>query len=166
MIAVAASRSLNAVLPASAERCRKEIEGVAAGFAKPQSRAAANLVTELVSCYPHLNSKDGNMRIFMGKLSLVFEAHSVAAARHILDPVNGFVGSPDWLSIGNINQALETFENDQRAVVAAAEWIIAEHARRELVAAEARQIEAEKGSFPARHEGKSPLEFAKEQLRQ
>ena len=166
MIAVAATRSLNAPLPCDAKRCEEIKAAVVKGFGKPLPREAANLVTELVSCYPHLNAKDGNLRVFMAKLSLVFEAHSIAAARHVLDPVSGFVGSSDWLTIGNVNLALEDFENEQRAVVAAAEWIIDEHARRELSDAEARQIEAEKSTFTTRHDGKTPLEVAKERLAQ
>lgn len=166
MKTTAANRSLNASLPATAELCREVITQVAEGFINPTPKVSAKLVDELVSCYPHLNFKDGNMRVFMGKLSLVFEAHSIAAARHVLDPVSGFVGSPDWLSIGNINTALQDFENEQRALIAAAEWIIAEHARRALVAAEEKQILADKQNFPERHGGKTPLEVAQERMRQ
>ena len=164
MMASYHSKAENDILPA-VTFCRSALENAAANFTKPTMRQSMALAKELFDCLPYLERKGIDLTVFLSKLVLIFEAHSLAAARHILDPVHGIVGREEFISLPKVNLALEKYEAEQRSVIAAAEWALSEHSRRAVLAKQNAAIESERESFEARH-GKSPVEYAKEIMAQ
>lgn len=164
MITAYHSKAENDILPSPAY-CQSALQNAAANFTKPTMRQSTALAKELFDCLPYLERKGIDLTVFLSKLVLIFEAHSLAAAKHILDPVHGMVGREEFISLPKVNLALEKYETEQRAVIAAAEWALSEHSRRAMLTKQRAQIEAEQESFESRH-GKSPVEYAKEVMAQ
>lgn len=152
----------NAPLP-GAKVCVALAQYAAATFTKPTPRQSTALAKELFDCLPYLERKGIDLTVFLAKLVLIFEAHSLAAARHILDPVHGLIGREEFISLPKVNLALEKFEADQRQLLFAAEWALAEHERRTQALAQAEAIAAEQASFQKRH-GVTPAEYARARL--
>ena len=152
----------NALLP-SVTACTELKQAIALSFTKPTPRQATALAKELFDCLPYLERKGIDLTVFLAKLVLVFEAHSVAAARSILDPVHGLVGREEFISLPKVNLALEAFEASHREVILAAEWALAEHERRAQALTQTKANAVEQETFADRH-GQSPVEFARQRI--
>lgn len=163
MIEAMASRSQNGPLPARLD-CSMMVTAIELRLKKPSPKDASQMVAELLSLFPNLNTKDADTRMRLAKLSLVFEAYSAGAARHVLDPVKGIAAKCEFLSFKALNDGLEEYDAHQRQVIRAAQWAIEEHDRRDAEAARERQIAADKAAYVEKH-GKTPVERVKELMK-
>ena len=143
--------------------CLDLIKNTAAGFTKPTPKQCSVFGRELVGSVPYLERSGIDLPIFLKSLVIIFSAHSIAAAKHILDPVNGVIGTEEFINLAKINLALKRFEAQQHELMAAAEWAMAENERRERQTEQTQINAAERLNFADRH-GKSPTEFAREAL--
>jgi len=140
------------------------IDEVEARLAKPGPKAASQMVSELLALFPNLNTRDSDTRMRLAKLSLVFEAYSADAARHVLDPVNGIAARHEFLSFKALNDELMSHDSHQRQVMIAAQWVLDEHGRRDAELARDRQIAADKAAYVDRH-GMTPVERVRELMK-
>lgn len=129
---------------------------------KPTPRTSAKFVQELVACFPNIKLTTEDSRIFMGKLSLIFEAYSTDSARKTLDPVKGFVGKAQFLNLADLNAELHQHENKILWVQMITKQIIAEHDRRDAEAADHEKWKAEDAAFKEANGGKSRVQILTE----
>ncbi|MDP8997812.1 MAG: hypothetical protein M3O03_12560 [Pseudomonadota bacterium] len=162
ILSIHRARNDNDVLP-SAKICNAVRNETLAGFTRPSPKQSITLANELLDCLPYLERKGTDLTIFVAKLVLIFEAHSLAAARHVLDPIHGLVGREEFISLPKVNLALERFEAEQRHLIFAAEWALAEHERRSQARTQAEAFANERATFEQRH-GETPLEHARRKL--
>jgi hypothetical protein len=163
LIRASTSKLLNGNLPASIDRCVEIIEIAKSKLVNPDLRTATQFAKQLVSSRPDLDRKGIDLSFFSASLVKVFEAHSIAAAMDILDPVSGLVGCEDFLSLPKINLALELFEREQHSIANAAEWVVFEHKRRASLETKKQELAGSAERFTHLH-GKSPVQVAMENM--
>lgn len=124
------------------------------------------MARQLLGNWPWLAKTDQDLKVYINSVTTIFAAYSVEAAKQVLHPVHGIVGESERPpSPAALNQALKAFEDRQRAVARAAEWVIAETERRAAEKAHEEQIEADKRAFREKHKGRSLVDVFKDAVR-
>lgn len=145
----------NAPPPVPVETCQSVIANLR-DQPNPSRDDAKKLVKHLLGKWPWLAKTEQDLRVYYADGVAIFQAFSLAAAKHVLDPVAGPEWERDSPPPGTaLRRELAAFDSRRRAAAHAAQWIIDEAERRRAEAERDALIERERAERRAK--GLPPL---------